>query len=91
MLFPMIKLLYFYIDTYWSGACNSMMPIYHGILFRYILNDLDTVPVASIAMGVICCSILQILYFCHKIVFIFYSFSGFFLNHVCAPHICNVC
>ena len=73
------------------GAFNSMMPIYHGILFRYILNDLDKVPVACIATGVTCCSILQMLYFCHKIVFVFYSISRFFLNHVCVPHICNVC
>jgi hypothetical protein len=69
------------------GACNSMMPRYHGILFRYILNDLDMVPVASIATGITCRSIPLMLYFCHKMVFIFYSISGFFLNHVCIPHI----
>ena len=69
------------------GACNSMVPRYRGILFTYILNDLDMFPFASIATGITCRSVLLMLYFCGKMVFIFYSISGFFLNHVCIPHI----
>jgi len=72
------------------GAYNSMMPIYHVILFRYILNDLDMVPVASIATGVTCCtfckcyiSVIKLsLYFTVLVV-------SFWITFV--PPICNVC
>jgi len=56
MLFPIFNVLYLYISTFrsmhvvpnWLFFCSFLMSCFPGMLFAYLLNDFEIVPVAFI-------------------------------------------
>ena len=78
-LFPVLNLLYFYINAFRSMCavpnmavfCSSLISCFPGMLLRYFLNDFGKVPAAAIIAGITfdftlhmrCISVIRTLYF----------------------------
>jgi len=87
MLHPMLNGLYFYISTFRSKcavpsmavSCRYLISCFSGMLFRYLLNDFEIVPVALIITGVaFAFSLPHALNFCCE-VFVYLNPLSFFL------------
>jgi hypothetical protein len=93
MLFPMIKVLYSYINTFCSilpvptvaAFCSTLMSCFLHMLLRYFVNNFEMVPVAYIITCIT--SVLNSTY----AVFLFKIFSASFLIMFLSPDFALCC
>ena len=60
VVFPMLNILYFYVNTFRSMCsmpsmtvfCSSLMSCFPGMLIMYFVNDFEMVPVAPVNTAV---------------------------------------